>query len=76
MGVLEKLQDDVSDLRETKGNHEAQLKTLTTQIEGLTTAVTTLTATLNQGRGALWAICMAAGAAGAVVTAVIEWVRH
>jgi NADPH-dependent curcumin reductase CurA len=76
MNELDQLRNQVAGLLETRGNHEAKLEGLTTQMAALTTAVTGLTATLNRGRGALWAVCAAAGAAGAVVTGLIEWVRH
>lgn len=73
MSELESIRSEVGDLREANGRHDANIQTLTTQLATLTKAVTELTATLNRGRGALIALCALSGAAGAVVTGLIEW---
>lgn len=70
---LFQLRTDVSHLREANGRHDANIQNLTLQLTTLTCAVTDLTAVLNRGRGALWAICAASGAAGAAVTAAIHF---
>jgi hypothetical protein len=73
MNELDQLRDDIGDLRESNGRHDANIQTLTTQLATLTAAVTDLTGVLNRGRGALWAICAACGAAGAAVSSAIHF---
>lgn len=73
MSELEQLREEVGNLREANGRHDANIQSLTLQLSTLTTAVTDLTAVLNRGRGALWAITCASGAAGAIVGAAIHY---
>lgn len=73
MSELDQLRADIGALREANGRHDANITTLTTQMGSLTQAVNDLTAVLNRGRGALWAVCAASGAAGAFVTGVIHY---
>ena len=76
MSELEALRAEVGELREWKGSHEAKLAALSQQMDANTKAVETLVATMNRGRGAVWAFTTVAVAAGSVVTMFIEWVRH
>lgn len=73
MSELDQLREEVGDLREANGRHDANIQTLTAQLATLTGAVTDLTAVLNRGRGALWAIISASGAAGALVGAAVHY---
>lgn len=76
MSELDQIRAELGELREAKGTLTANVVNLTTQVGQLATSVERLTATLNQGRGALWAITLAAGTVGALGTALIEWVTH
>lgn len=76
MSDLDQIRKDITDLRESRGTLTANVANLTAQTAALAASVEKLTATLNQGRGALWAITAAAGTVGALVMAVIESLRH
>lgn len=76
MSEVEALRQEVGELREWKGAHEQKLGTLEKQLEANTKAVEELVATMNRGRGAIWAFGIVAVGVGSIVTAFIEWVRH
>ena len=76
MGELEALRVEVGELREWKGAHEAKLEAMQKTLADNTKAIETLVATMNRGRGAVWAFTTIAVAAGSGVTMFIEWVRH
>ena len=73
---IDRLRADVSSLIAANGRHEANIETLTNSMAELTDAVHSLNATLNRGKGALWAVTAAAGTAGGVVGIIAEWLRH
>ena len=75
-GVLERMQADIGNLREAKASHETKISALDDAVVELTAAVKELTAVLNRGKGAMWAVCSASAFIGAAVTAVFEYVRH
>ena len=76
MSELDALRVEVGELREWKGAHEAKLAALALQLDANTKAVEALVATMNRGRGVVWAFTTVAVAAGSIVTMIIEWVRH
>lgn len=76
MSELEQLRQEVSELREWKGAHEEKLDTLEERLAANTRAVEELVATMNRGKGAMWAFGIVAVGVGSIVTALIEWVRH
>lgn len=76
MSELDQIRSDIANLRESRGALTANVENLTAQVAQLANSVQALTATLNQGRGALWAITLAAGSVGAFGTAAIEWFTH
>jgi ABC-type transporter Mla subunit MlaD len=73
---IDSLRANVAKLLESNGKHEANIETLTESVKSLTEAVTSLNATLNRGRGALWAVTCAAGTAGGIMGILVEWFRH
>ena len=76
MSELEALRAEVGELREWKGAHEAKLEAMQDTLEANTKAIESLVATLNRGRGAVWAFTTVAVAVGSAVTMAIEWWRH
>ena len=76
MSELEQLRQEVGELREWKGAHEQKLDTLESRLDANTKAVEELVATMNRGKGAIWAFGIVAVGVGSIVTAFIEWIRH
>lgn len=74
--TISDLRAQVSDLRESRGVLTANVETLTKTVDKLSDTVEKLTAALNQGRGALWAITIGAGAVGAIIPTFIGWLAH
>jgi ABC-type transporter Mla subunit MlaD len=62
---LQRLENQVGDLRERAGRNDEAIEHLTDNVGKLSDNVAELTAALNRGRGALWAISSGAAVLGA-----------
>lgn len=68
--------DEIGKLREARAGQEVFNSQLKDDLESLTTAVQQLTSVIDRSRGALWVISGAAGAIGAMISAVVSYLVH
>lgn len=76
MSELDAVRRDINELTLARGRLESGVETLSDTVTVLAASVEKLTASLNQGRGALWAITVGAGAVGAIIPTFIGWLAH
>jgi hypothetical protein len=54
------------------GALEADVRTLTTEVRLLRAEMAAVNAAINQGKGGLWVVVMAAGALGSTITLLVK----
>ncbi len=69
---IERLEEQVGDLREDRARDSEAQEHLTGAVEALTAKVAELNDTINRGRGALWIIGGVGATAGALGAAILD----
>lgn len=69
------MEDRVRELEISQAKQEVQVDFLVKVVEANTTAITELTAVLNKGKGAAWAMAGVYTLFGGAIATFVSWVR-